>query len=300
MSRIPILTALLALVGLFATPAAAQEVPAPALAPVKEPSVFDGDYLIVGFGTALVSSYEGSDSTSVIPAVGIMGSLGGIDINPRAGGIALDLWSQPPGSRIDFGIGPVARYRANRSGNVRDPVVALLGRRSAIIEAGIATNLAFKRLFNSSDQVSVGTDIRWDITGHGAGMIVTPGFSYFTPLSRAQIAGIQLSATFASNRFADYHFAISPAESAASGLPVYDAKGGFKDWSIGAFTARDLNGNFLDGGFAIGVGAMYSRLTGSAAESPITALRGKRDQWVFGGGLAYVFGTVKAKCKAFP
>ena len=70
---------------------------------------------------------------------------------------------------------------------------------------------------------------------------------------------------------------------------VYKAKGGFQEASIGIATARDLNGNLLDGGFAVGVGALYSRLFGSAAKTPITSIRGSRNQWTFGGGLAYTF-----------
>ncbi|RZJ94436.1 MAG: MipA/OmpV family protein, partial [Novosphingobium sp.] len=86
-----------------------------------------------------------------------------------------------------------------------------------------------------------------------------------------------------------YNYGIDAAGSAASGLPQYAGRGGFKEWNVGAFTAIDLSGNFLDGGFALGVGAQYSRLQGSAAETPITSIRGKRGQFFVGGGLAYTF-----------
>lgn len=271
---------------------------APALAddaaPIAQPTssaeknVFSGDFLIVGAGAVVVPSYEGADELRVLPAGGVAGRVGGIGINPRAAGIALDLIPDSD-AHAGFTLGPVVRYRTNRTGRVKDPAVAALGKLKGVFEAGVVGGMSFKGVLNSHDSLSVSVDVRWDISGQGSGTIIAPGVSYLTPLSRAQVVGMELGANFIDQRYARYNFSVTPSGSAASGLPVYDAHGGFKDWNLGAFTARDLNGNFLDGGFAIAVGAMYSRLYGSAAESPVTRLRGKRSQWIFGGGLAYVF-----------
>lgn len=268
----------------LAFPAAAQEVPQIA----AEPSVFDGDFLIVGAGPVVAPSYEGSDNLSIIPAAGIAGRLGGIGISARAGGIALDVIPDSD-QRVGIALGPVVRYRSNRTGNPRDPVVARLGKLKGVVEAGANVGIAFKHVLNGYDSLSASVDMRWDVSGQGSGYIISPGISYLTPLSEAQVAGAAVSANFIDSRYARYNFSVTPAGAAASGLPAYDAHGGFKDWSIGVFTARDLNGSFLDGGFSVAIGGMYSRLYGSAAESPITAVRGRRGQWVFGGGLAYIF-----------
>ena len=268
----------------FALPAAAQEVPQIA----AEPSVFDGDFLIVGAGPVVAPSYEGSDNLSIIPAAGIAGRLGGIGISARAGGIALDVIPDSD-KRVGIAFGPVVRYRSNRKGNPRDPVVARLGKLKGVIEAGANVGIAVKHVLNGYDSLSASVDMRWDVSGRGSGYIISPGISYLTPLSEAQVAGAAISANFIDARYARYNFSVSPGGAAASGLPAYDARGGFKDWSVGVFTARDLNGSFLDGGVSVAVGGMYSRLYGSAAESPITAIRGRRGQWVFGGGLAYIF-----------
>ncbi len=268
----------------FALPAAAQEVPQIA----AEPSVFDGDFLIVGAGPVVAPSYEGSDNLSIIPAAGIAGRLGGIGISARAGGIALDVIPDSD-QRVGIALGPVVRYRSNRTGNPRDPVVARLGKLKGVIEAGANVGIAVKHVLNGYDSLSASVDMRWDVSGRGSGYIISPEISYLTPLSEAQVAGAAISANFIDSRYARYNFSVTPAGAAASGLPAYDAHGGFKDWSIGVFTARDLNGSFIDGGFSVAVGGMYSRLYGSAAESPITAIRGRRGQWVFGGGLAYIF-----------
>lgn len=287
----------------LAQPAQAQEIPLPAppqeadptqagtvaeAEAVLETSVFDGDFLVVGLGAVSMPSYEGSNDRTISPIGGVFGRIGGVGVNPRAAGIALDVSPADQG-RLAFGFGPLARYRGNRSGGIKDPVVAALGKRDAVIEGGLAMSVTLKGVLNAFDRVSVGTDVRWDISGKGGGRVIAPGASYFTPVSTGQVIGARLGAEFVDHSYATYNYAIDAGESAASGLAPYRARGGFKEWNLGAFTAVDLSGNFLDGGFALGAGVQYSRLQGSAAETPITAIRGKRGQWFFGAGLGYTF-----------
>lgn len=278
--------ALVAAITLPVASAAAQEIPRID----SEPSVFEGDFLIVGGGVVLVPSYEGSDEMIVTPAAGVAGRVGGIGINARSAGVALDLI--PDSNRkggLGFSLGPVVRYRSNRSGRVADPVVASLGKLKGVIEVGVNAGIDAKRVFNPYDSLSFSVDVRWDASGQGSGMIVSPGVSYLTPVSQGIAIGGAVTTNFIDDRYAQYNFGISPAGSLASGLPAYNAQGGFKDIGIGAFAAFDLNGNFLDGGPSFGAGAMYSRLFGSAAESPVTSIRGRRNQLIFGAGLAYTF-----------
>lgn len=255
---------------------------------VLESSVFDGDFLVVGVGGVSMPSYEGSNDRTLSPLAGVFGRIGGVGINPRAAGIALDFAPAEQG-RVAIAVGPVVRYRGNRSRGIKDPAVAALGKRGAVIEGGIAMGVTLKGVLNAFDRVSVGTDVRWDISGKGGGRVIAPGATYFTPVSKGQVFGARVGAEFVDHRYAAYNYAIDAAEGAASGLPPYRARGGFKEWNVGAFTAVDLSGNFLDGGFALGVGAQYSRLQGSAAETPVTSIRGKRGQWFFGGGVGYTF-----------
>jgi outer membrane scaffolding protein for murein synthesis (MipA/OmpV family) len=252
-------------------------------------SVFEGNFLVVGVGAVLMPDYEGSNDERVQPAVGVYGRIGGVGINPRAAGLALDFIPDRKGQRVEFKLGPVFRYRRNRNGSVHDPVVARLGKLDSVVEGGVAVSVEVKGLLNGFDRISVGTDVRWDISGHGGGRVFTPGVTYFTPLGKGQIIGARVGAEFVDDKYANYNYAIGSAGSAASGLPQYRARGGFKEWNVGGFTAFDLDGNFLDGGFSLGVAAQYIRLQGSAAETPITSIRGSRDQWYVGAGIAYTF-----------
>lgn len=284
-----------------AVPAAAQEVPSPAdpaqaatpaqADAVLASSVFDGDFLVVGVGAVSMPSYEGSNDRSATPIGGVFGSIGGVGVNPRAGGLALDFIPEEKGQRISFNLGPLARYRGNRSSlkGIKDPVVRALGKRSAVVEGGVAAGVTLKGVLNAFDRVSLGADVRWDISGKGGGRVIAPGMTYFTPVSKGQVIGARVGAEFVDRKYAEYNYGVDAAGSFASGLPQYRGRGGFKEWNVGAFTAVDLSGNFLDGGFALGLGAQYSRLQGSAAETPLTVLRGKRGQFFVGGGVAYTF-----------
>jgi len=167
--------------------------------------------------------------------------------------------------------------------------VARLGKLDGVVEGGVAAGVTVKGVLNAFDRFSFGADVRWDISGKGGGRVIAPGASYFTPVSKSQVIGARIGAEFVDAKYANYNYGISAAGAAASGLPQYTARGGFKEWNVAAFTAFDLSGNFLDGGVALGAGVQYSRLQGSAADTPITAIRGKRGQLFVGAGLAYTF-----------
>lgn len=275
----------LLVLGFAALPAAAQEISA-------ENSVFSGDFLIAGAGVAVAPNYEGSDDLVASPAGAVAGRIGGIGINARAFGLSLDLI--PDAARvggIGFTLGPVVRYRTNRSGRIVDDVVAKLGKLRGVVEVGVTAGIDAKKVLNPYDSLSFSVDLRWDASGRGSGLIVAPGVSYLTPVSKGIAVGGALNANFIDSRYANYNFSVTPAGSLATGgvLPAYTARGGLKDVGVGAFTAFDLNGNFLDGGPAIGLGAMYSRLFNSAAESPVTSIRGRRSQLIFGAAASYTF-----------
>ena len=250
--------------------------------------VFDGDHIIVGIGLGGVTEYDGSDKLKLMPVIGALGRVGNVSFRVRGPSITTDLYRDKPGTHLRFRIGPNLRYGGNRT-SVDDPVVAKLGELESGFEGGVSFGVSYRRIFHPYDSLAIGGSIRWDLSGRHGGAIYGTGISYTTPLSPAQVFGMQVGASFVDGDYADYNYGITPEGSAASGLPAYDAKGGLKELSVGAFTARDLSGDFRDGGFAIGIGVQYGRLQGSAAKTPITSVRGTADQWLFGGGVAYSF-----------
>jgi outer membrane scaffolding protein for murein synthesis (MipA/OmpV family) len=265
---------------LAATPALAQDAAAN--------SVYSGDYLMVGAGGLYGPSYEGSDDYRIDPVPVIQGRLLGVGINAKPGGLALDFINDS-GNKVTFALGPSARLRSNRAVHIKDPVVAQLGTLRRAIEIGVAGGVSFNRVLNPYDTLSFSVDARWDINGAHRGMAIDPAVSYLTPLSKGIAVLVGADAEWADDKFMDYYFSVSPAGSAASGLPAFQAKGGWRKLGGSALIGFDLDGDLTNGGLAVAAFGSYSRLLNDAARSPIVAIRGSRDQWIGGLGLGFVF-----------
>lgn len=90
--------------------------------------------------------------------------------------------------------------------------------------------------------------------------------------------------TIMSSKAISPYFSVDPTQSAASGLPVYDASGGFYSVGAGAQARYQWSPQW-----ATYVFLEYERLTGDAGDLPIVTLRGSRDQWQTGLGVTYSF-----------
>jgi outer membrane protein len=90
--------------------------------------------------------------------------------------------------------------------------------------------------------------------------------------------------TLASGAATSPYFSVTPGQSVASGLPVYDARGGVRSYGAGAQVAYAWTPQWASTVFV-----EYERLAGDAANSPLVSLRGSRDQIQFGTGLTYSF-----------
>jgi outer membrane protein len=267
-------------------------VPAVALAQdaaPSEPNVFEGDHLTVGIGLIYGPSYDGSDDYVASPVPVVQGNLKGVAIAPRPGGVALDLIPDARQAKIGLALGPVATFSSNRASQIGDPVVRAAGKLDDAFEIGAIGGLTVYRVLHKFDSMSLAADVKWDIAGAHSGRTLSPAITYTTPLSKAALVSVSASARHVDDEYARYYYSVSPAQSAASGLPRFDADGGWESWSLGLFAGYDLSGNALDGGFAVIAIGAYSRLFNDAKATPYTSLRGEADQWTGALGLAYTF-----------
>lgn len=256
--------------------------------PVGE-SVFDGDYVTVGGGVAVGPSYDGSDDYAISPLPVILGSVAGIDFEPRGPGLALNVIPDQDGAKVDFIFGPVGRARFDRNNSIKDDVVRSLGELDVAIELGAVGGVQVNRLLNPFDSVTAEVDLRWDVAGAHRGQVISPRLTYFTPINRGTAVSLAISADHVDDDYADYYFSISPEGTAASGLPGFSATGGWKNISIATFAAIDLDGDATNGGFAIILLASYSRLLEDAKRSPVTSIRGDANQFFGVIGVGYTF-----------
>lgn len=270
-------------------PAFAQDSEAPA-AERPNRSVFAGDWVTVGLGAGISPSYDGSDQYDLFPAPLVQGSVEGIDFGARGPGLYVDLIADGnSGKDVKFLAGPLLRFRMDRNNDIKDSVVRLLGKEDVAIEVGATAGVSFSKILHPFDSLSMSTDIQWDVAGAHKGRIISPSVSYSTPLSMAIFTSFSLSATHVDGNYADTYFSIDQAGSIASGLPVFNAKGGWKSYGASLLGAVDLSGDARDGGWGLYAFVNYARLTNDAARSPVTSLRGDANQWFMAGGISYTF-----------
>ena len=270
-------------------PAFAQDGEAPA---TERPNrdAFARDWVTVGLGAGYGPSYDGSDEYVLFPAPLVQGSVKGIDFGARGPGLYVDLIADGNSDKdVKFLAGPLVRFRMDRNSNVKDPVVRLLGKEDVAIEVGATAGVSFSKILNPLDTVTISSDIQWDVAGAHKGRIISPSIAYSTPLSKAIFTMFSLSATHVDGNYADTYFSIDQGGSIASGLPLFDAKSGWKSYGVSLLGAVDLSGNARDGGWGIYGFINYSRLINDAARSPVTSLRGDASQWFMAGGISYTF-----------
>lgn len=256
-----------------------------------EGSVFDGDWLTVGVGALYSPSYEGSDDYVLSPLPLVQGSLGGVAISPRAAGIALDFI--PDGDKpVNFNLGVAARLNRNRALQIEDPVVSAYGKLETAIEVGPSVGLSFPALLNPYDSLTLSVDALWDVAGAHEGMSISPVVTYFTPVSRGAAISLSLSARTVDDDYAAYYYSVPVAPAAvpvADRLPVFAANGGFDKVGATLLVGVDFDGNLANGGLAGFLLGGHSRMVGDGADTPFTALRGSRSQWLIGAGIGYTF-----------
>jgi MipA family protein len=257
-------------------------------------SVFDDNWINVGIGAGLIPTYAGSDDYFLFPVPLVTGRLAGVGFRPAGAGVTFDVLSPQPtvlqsNKKPQVSLGPTFRFRVDRAVNPRDEVVAAAGELDTAFELGIAGGVTFPGVLNPADSLTIGTALRWDVAGAHKGRVIEPVVSYLTPINLGVLVQLNATMEIVDDAFARYYFTVTPAQSAASGLPVFDGSGGVNRIGTNATVAIDLDGNALNGGFNIFALAGYSRLLGDGARNPFTAVRGNPNQFLVGLGVGYTF-----------
>ena len=266
----------------LASPAISQQ-PSTALPPPEQAG--NGFTLALGAGTT--PDYVGSDDYRIIPAGGLRGRVGPVSLTTRSTYLYADFFPRTA-SRIDFDLGPIIGVNFNRTTRVHDPVVRRLPKLDTAIEVGGFAGISFHNLTNPYDTLAFRADVLHDIAGAHDSTVFSPNVEFSTPLSRFTYISASVGADFVSNKFADYYFGITPADSIASGLPVFNPGGGMEKWKAGLLVNQSINGDLTHGLSVFGT-ANYSRLVGDFKRSPIVSQRGTPNQWLLAAGLAYTW-----------
>lgn len=279
----------------LAVPAIAQSGPTPPdIGSAAGPGAdFDpnADSITIGAGAVYLPDYEGSDDYRFTPAPGAIGSYKGFSFTVAGNRASVDLIPNRAGDAIDFQAGPIGVINFNRSNinSIDDRRVRALGELGTAIELGGFVGVGKTGVITSPyDRLSVSVSYRYDVNGVHKSGIWQPTINYFTPLSTKAAVGFFISGEHAGDGYAQTYYSISPTQSLVSGLPGYRARGGWKNYTLGALGTYSLTGDLLHG-FKIVAGGTYSRLLNDFGDSPVVSIAGSRSQWLGTVGLAYTF-----------
>lgn len=271
----------------LATPALAQDASQPPATTIET----GGDSITIGGGGVYLPDYEGSDDYRFVAAPGAIGQFKGFAFQLAGNRLSVDLIPNQPGPVWDIQAGPlgVVNFNRTRLESIDDPRVRALGELDTAIELGGFVGVGKTGVITSPyDKLSVSVSYRHDVSNvHDSG-IWQPTINYLTPLSRKAAVALFGSAERAGRGYAQTYFSVLPTQVATSTLPAYNARAGWKNYSLGAVGTYALSGDLLHGFKAV-AGVNYRRMLNSFGYSPVTRIAGDKDQWLAAVGLAYTF-----------
>lgn len=269
---------------LLAVPALAQNAAGPGGPP---PGVRDdgSDRLTIGFGLGAATDYEGSDDYKLQPGGLFQGRISGIEFQVRGPGITTDFVPDKPQSKTRLALGPAIQVRLDRTGDIKDPLVAALGDRKTAVEVGFTAGIGKRGVLIPPASLNFDVTFLHDVAGAHKSYLVTPSLSLNSPVSRSSFARLGVSADFVGKGYAATYFDVAPGNV----LPAYATNGGgLKSVGTSLLYTHDLGGAPRKGWGLFAV-ANYKRLVGKFADSPIVRDAGSANQVFAVAGVSYSF-----------
>lgn len=174
-----------------------------------------------------------------------------------------------------FSLGPVVNFEGARTA---EDVGADLPKVKFSLEPGAFVSLDLGESFRLRGEIRKG------VTGH-KGWIGIAGADYVVRDGDNWLFSIGPRVTWSGNRYQDAWFGVTPEDSIVSGVPAFDPDAGIQAYGATASFLTQLTPEW-----GLSAYGKYDRLTGDAADSPITRLYGSRDQFSGGLALSYTWG----------
>ena len=233
---------------------------------------------MIGIVGVVVPDYEGSDDYTILPAPLFTYKFSGERYFKLIGNQAfVNVLNHP-----NWEAGMKAVYRIGRDDDVDDSVVRRLDEVDDSFELGGFIGYGSIIGGDSRHRYNIHVDITQDVTDGHDGFLIDLGGTYWRPVAKAFDIGFRGVVTYASDDYMSSYFDVSEKESIRTGLPEFDADGGFKDVRVGLMGLLHLSFNWHVGG-----GFIYGRLLGDAEDSPVVDDRGDANQ--FYGGLSLIY-----------
>jgi MipA family protein len=180
---------------------------------------------------------------------------------------------------IDFGdlrAGPAAKFVAARKSADHSELNGLGDVKAAFELGGFVE-------YYPVDWLRLRSELRQGLGGH-KGTVADASADFIVPLIDRLIISAGPRFTWKSTKATAPYFGIDAVQSLASGLSVFDAKGGAYSVGVGGQVSYRINPQW-----EVHAYVEYEKLLGDAANSPLVTLRGSSNQTTIGFGASYSF-----------
>ncbi len=252
-------------------------------ADAQPPQDDDGWSLSLGAGGLFAPSYEGDDDyrLSLLPNIQI--AYGDRFFASVQDGVGYNLINSDA-----LRIGPIGRVEFSRDEDGSQPFAVTGERTSDLLGLGdVATTVELGGFVEADiGPLEASVQARRGINGH-EGFVIDAGLTYG---GRSFAVGPPIIYAFGprikivGDNYNDAYFSVTPVQSIASGLPVYDAGGGLHSYGFGGAVIFPITRDNRISAVMIGG---YDRLAGDVGDAPLVRLRGSRNQAAVGFFLSY-------------
>lgn len=243
----------------------------------------DGWGLTVGAGALLSPAYEGDDDSRLSLLPNIQVSYGDRFFASVQDGVGYRIIRDET-----LEAGPILRVKFSRNADGEQPFAVSGKDTTDLVGLGdVDTSIELGGFLSyAAGPVRLGVEARKAVTGHeGLVADVSARWSGRALLSGSPVIwSIGPRARFVDDAFNRAYFSVDASQSAASGLPMFDAGGGLHSWGVGASLILPLA---ADDAWSAIIVAGHDRLEGDAAANPLVRLRGTPDQSSIGVFLSY-------------
>jgi MipA family protein len=180
---------------------------------------------------------------------------------------------------IDFGdlrAGPAANFIPGRKSYNYSELNGLGDVKAAVELGGFAE-------YYPVDWFRVRSEVRQGLGGHH-GVVVDLSADFVVPVVQRLTLSAGPRFTWKSTQATSPYFGIDAVQAVASGLPIFDAKGGAHSAGFGTQVKYRINPQWEVHSYI-----EYERLLGDAAKSPLVTTRGSVNQTTVGVGASYAF-----------
>jgi outer membrane scaffolding protein for murein synthesis (MipA/OmpV family) len=229
----------------------------------------------IGIGVAVMPEYEGSKEykTRAMPNINLFYGDSLFFTHMTAGANLLRFKTE---GGVAITAGPLLALSRGRDPDENAALNGLVGSDRALDAGG------FVRFRKQGWQASF--DVRQNVTNSDQGATVRLTAGHGIPLGQKFKLRANLETTWASADYMKTFFGIDALQSAQSGIAQYEAGSGFKDAGVSVMADYAITHDWT--GYAT---LRYKQLLGDAADSPIVADLGSREQMFAGIGIKYRF-----------